>query len=249
MRDLVRAESGKTFSGHAWWVLLSVMGAVDLVIALFATDGGLATYEADILGYGGGFAALLGALCVTAEYGHRTIVTSYLIAADRPTLTVAKMVLAALVGAGYAVVCALLIVLGMVLRGNHPLAELASVLEVSGAAMVVFALWAVLGVAVGTLVRSSVVAILAVLMYQWIAEPLLVLLVDFLDNQSDPDAITQYLPTRSASAALSRLGGGTSSGNAFEIVQPWWVMLLVFTGWVALASAAGIIRAQRRDIT
>jgi len=247
LRDRVRAESRKTFSTAAWWALLLPAALCSLAIgAISAKDGRLAHSQAIALGsFGVIFAALFGVVCATAEYRHHTVTTSYLGAANRPTLTVAKLVFAALVGGGYALVCAALSILGMVLRGRHVAAELPSVLLVTAGAVLVLALWAVLGVGFGTWVGNQVFGVLVILLYLLLVEPILAVLAKLADLHS----YITYLPSGSSLAALDGLTGGEQFGGRFGIASPWWLMLLVFAGYTAVITLVGTGAAQRRDIT
>jgi ABC-type transport system involved in multi-copper enzyme maturation permease subunit len=248
LRGLVAAEARKTWSTSAWWALLVPAAPLTLVVTwIIARDGQLAHAQAVALAsFAVTFTALFGAVSATAEYRHHTITTSYLGAADRPKLLVAKLIFAGMVGAGYAVVCAGFGMVGMLFGDTNPGNELSLVLQVSAGAVPVLALWAMLGVGLGTLLRNQVLAVLAVVLYLMLAEPIIAVLAGLADLQR----FSIYLPAGSAVAAIEGLTGGQQYGGGFGVAaHPWWVMLLVFLAYAALVSVAGATAAQRRDIT
>jgi ABC-2 type transport system permease protein len=234
---LMVSEFRKTLSTSAWWALLIPAGLLSLVLG-WAEIPAPSLYLS--LNFALIFAMLFGVVCVSAEYRHRTIATSYLVVAHRPTLIVAKMVLAAIVGAGYALVATAMTIAGQLVSGFPLSDELPSMLQAGAGSMLVLALGAMLGVGLGTLIGKQLLAILALLLYL-IVEPIAVWLVD-------QPSFTTYLPDQATSTALGGLTGGAQFFGGFGVAQPWWLMLLVFAGWVAVVGLAGTVAAQRRDI-
>jgi ABC-type transport system involved in multi-copper enzyme maturation permease subunit len=239
LRGLVVSEVRKTLSTKAWWALL-------IPAALFSVVEGYFDFPASSVyisvSFTTLFAVLFGVVCASGEYRHRTIATSYLVA-RRPQLTVAKMVLAALVGAGYALVATAMAIAGQLISGFPLGDELPSMLTAGAGATLVLALWAMLGVGLGTLIKNRLLAVLATLLYL-IVEPTVVWLVGLTGR----DSLTMYLPGQASDAALGGLTGGAQFGGGFGVAQPWWLMLLVFAGWAAVVGLAGTVAAQRRDI-
>jgi ABC-2 type transport system permease protein len=245
MRGLVVSEFRKTLATSAWWALLipGVLLAVG-VLALRARDEYVAFSVASASAWASLFAVLFGAVCASAEYRHNTIATSYLSAANRPKLVAAKMTCAAVVGAIYGVVCAAAAVAAVPLTGTAYGNEWPWILAVSAGAAVVFALWAVLGVGLGTLLRSQVGTVVCALLYVLLIEPI----IGTVFSISGWDRVSDYLPDRSATLSLHGLTGGEQFGGQFGVATPWWLMLLVAAGYAAVFIVAGIAAAQRRDI-
>jgi ABC-2 type transport system permease protein len=236
LRGLVVSEVRKTLSTKAWWALL-------IPVALFSVAEGSMF---DSLDFAAIFAMLFGAVCASGEYRHRTVATSYLIVAKRLPLTVAKMILAAIVGAGYALVATAMTIAGQLISGFPLGGELPLMLQAGAGATLVLALWAMLGVGLGTLIKNRLLTVLASLLYL-IVEPIVMWLVGLTDRAS-LTSLTTYLPARASDAALGGLAGGAQFRGGFGVAQPWWLMLLVFAGWVAVVGLAGTVAAQRRDI-
>jgi ABC-2 type transport system permease protein len=232
------SEFRKTLSTSAWWALLVPAGLGSLALGWAELPAPSVYYSLNLALL---FAILFGVVCVSAEYRHRTIATSYLVVADRSRFMASKVVLAAAVGAGYALVATAMVIAGQLVSGFPFGAELPSMLGAGAGAGLVLASGAVLGVGLGALIGKQLLAVLASVLYLIVVEPMIVLLVD-------RPGITTYLPGMSADTALGGLTGGAQFGGGFGVAQPWWVMLLVFAGWAAVAGLAGTLAAQRRDI-
>jgi ABC-2 type transport system permease protein len=251
---LVVAEFRKALSTSAWWALLVPAALVALLVTLVQAEfAGLAFLpslaQAWALGsFAARFAVVFGLVVATAEYRHRTITTSYLTAPGRPQLLVAKVVLTAAAGVLYALVCAVCGLLGMLMSGGSGLggSDLAGVLRVSAVALLTFALWAVLGVGIGTLISNQLAAIIGVLIYLLLVENIIV----GLATVSNLGRIDDYLPGGAASASLTGLAETSPFGGALTgLTVPWWMALLIFIGYTGVAVLAGAAAAQRRDTT
>lgn len=250
---LVAAEFRKALSTSAWWALLAPAALISLLVTLIQAEfGGLAFLpslaQAFALGsFAAKFAVVFGLVCATAEYRHRTIVTSYLTAPGRAQLLVAKVVIAAAAGVVYALICALFGLAGMLLGGGSVGgADLTGVVQVSAVSLLTFALWAVLGVGVGTLVSNQLAAILCVLIYLLLVETI----ISGLAAVSGLGHIDGYLPGGSATASLTGLAESSPFASTFSgLTLPWWIALLIFVGYTVLAVLAGAAAALRRDVT
>jgi ABC-type transport system involved in multi-copper enzyme maturation permease subunit len=245
-RDLVRAEVRKTLSTSAWWALLIPAALLSAFYAAAnAKEEYLAMSQVQALDLASLFALLFGVVCACGEYRHNTITTSYLNAARRAKLGVAKMLVAALVGAGYGLVAVAAGFGGLWLSETPFGGELPWVLAVSAGGVVAFALWAVIGVGVGMLLRSQAFGVLAALLYSTIVEPIVIYLGSLTEVA---DRITDFLPGVATRYALKGLSGGEQFGGGFGVALPWWLMLLVVAGYAAVAMLVGIAAARRRDL-
>jgi ABC-2 type transport system permease protein len=252
MLGLLVAELRKMLSTAAWWALLVPAGLIALLVTLITAEAAGLAFTPSLaqslaLGsFSAKFAVVLGLVCATSESRHRTLATSYLTAPGRLQLLVAKVLVAGVLGAGYGLFSSVFGLLGMVFGGGQVSGgEFGSVLQVSAVALLVFALWAVLGVGLGTLVNNQLAAIVGVLVYLLLVEQI----ISGLASLSNLGRIDDYLPGGSASTSLTGLAGSEPFGGGFGgFGLPWWLALLIFFGYALVAVLAGAAVAQRRDI-
>lgn len=262
MTRMLRAEFRKLAGTRMWcWMLVATVlttGFAVAVTALFGPDGdpplpGIDT-EAGIRAVLGMssllviFPALLGAAAMTQEYRHRTITPAFLIAPRRFPVVAAKVVVYVVVGAGFglAAAAAAVLALGGVLlatgveAGSGPDA-IAGLLVRTVAAMAVYA---VLGVGVGALLRNQFAALAVLGGYLYMGEMVLLLIPGV--NQVYP-----YLPG-GATSALTRftvVGDAmrTQIGGVPEMLSAP-LGALVLLGYGLAAAAVAVVLPMRRDV-
>ncbi len=186
------------------------------------------------------FALLLGVLMMTTEFRHKTVTTSFLVTPRRPVLVGGKLVTAAILGAGLAVIMLASSLLGggltLVARGGSFSALARQIPVVAPGMILVYALFAVLGVGVGSFLTNQVAAIIAVLGWFLILENILVGLVH---------SSLRWVPTGAANAAASVSRGRATDYGLFS----WWEGALLMLGYGLLFAAIGSYVLTRRDIT
>jgi hypothetical protein len=247
----LRSELRKTYSTKLWWALLIPAALLNLLVNLVTSQGNAIAFTAPLgmalgLGYfSTKLAVIYGVICATSEDRHRTISTTYLAEPRRLVSLGAKALVAAAVGAVYGMASVLAGMLGILFAGGLGETSAGGLLAVGAGAIVVFALWAALGVGVGTLLNSQIAAIISVLVYLMMVEPIV---GAFL--RSDFTQAEQYLPDGAANGVLSDLAtDGSLTTLLTGAGTPWWLALLIFASYVAVALVAGAAAAQRRDIT
>jgi ABC-2 type transport system permease protein len=186
------------------------------------------------------FALLLGTLMVTTEFRHKTVTTSFLVTPRRPVLVAGKLLSAALIGAAFALVMVAATLLGggltLVARGGSFSALAGQLPTVALGMVLVFALFAVLGVGVGSILTNQVAAIIVTLGWFLILENILVGLVH---------SALRWVPTGAASAAASVSRGQAVNFGLFS----WWEGALLMLGYGLLFAAIGSSILTKRDIT
>lgn len=265
MTGLLRAELLRFFGTRLWMInlgaaVLSGLGLIGLLVLIGPENAdppmpGLDTPEGvgALLGITQVtlfIPATLGTFSVTSEFRHGTIGTTFLSEPRRGRVLLAKLITQAAVGLGYGIVLTGgigLALTGAALRqpeplGMPPIAILATLVQLALAA----AVYSLLGVAIGALVRHQIAAIVAVLGYFYLVETLLMIIPGV--NQ-----LYGWLPG-GATAALTHstwlsesLADQTSVGAA--TLLPVWAGGLLLVGYAAAASLAAVALPLRRDIT
>ena len=186
------------------------------------------------------FALLLGTLIVTTEFRHKTVTTSFLVTPRRPRFVGAKLLTAAILG----VVLAVVLLIGTLVGGGITLsaqggsfsALVHQIPAVAPGMMLVFALFAILGVGVGSVLTNQVAAIIVVLGWFIVLEGILVALVH---------GAGRWVPTGAAAAASNVTRGRGSDLGLFN----WWQGTLLMLFYGLFFAAVGSIILTRRDIT
>jgi hypothetical protein len=182
-------------------------------------------------------ALLLGIILVTNEFRHGTITPSLLVTPRRARLLSAKLLAGAAAGAALAAIAiAVIAVTAAIWLGilDVPI-ELGTAAKAAGRGLVAAAVAGVLGAAVGGAVHAQVAALVGALVWIFVAEPLVWVLLGLLDVGGAAD----YAPT----AVLFTIAGTEEDALSFPAAVG---MTLV---WAALAAAIAFYRTARRDIT
>lgn len=185
-------------------------------------------------------ALLLGTLMVTVEFRHKTVTTSFLVTPHRPRFVGAKLITAAILGALLAVIMLLVTVIGggvtLVVQGGSFSSLIGQLYAVAPGMILVFALFAILGVGVGSVLTNQVAAIVVCLGWFIILEGILVALVH---------GAARWVPTGAATAASNLTRGRGSDFGLFN----WWQGTLLMLAYGLIFAAVGSVILTRRDIT
>lgn len=178
---------------------------------------------------------VVGVLAAAGEFQHRTVRTTLLQAPGRGRFLAAKAVVAAAYGALVTLVglVATTAVGVVVMRSSGMPVELTG--QVVGTALgsvAIGALWGVLATAVGVAARNSTVALVAVLVWQFVGEGVVPAVT------RNPD-LAGWLPGGAAAGALS--AGGS------DVLLPPVLATLLFAAYAVAAVLAGWLLVTRRD--
>jgi ABC-type transport system involved in multi-copper enzyme maturation permease subunit len=247
VRALLRAELLKQRSTRTALGLFAAMLSLVLLAVLLHGFGlpaeNLVASRMQLMVLGRGeflgvlFAALLGAMTVTAEFRHGTILSTFLVAPRRGRVVAAKVGVSALVGTGFGLIAgALAAVAGTAsLRARGIDLQLEQgdyVLLVVGSAAAA-ALWAAIGVGVGALVRNQVPALIGICAWLLFVEGLLTGDVGVLGD------VGRYLPGAAASAI--------SGQDPSTLLTPE-IGLMLLASYAAATAVAGALAISRRDV-
>jgi len=248
MKRQVAAELLKIRTARMWlWLLIGAAAFTVLTALLSGLLAGqqdtpaIDTAEAQRNLFGSAsagyiFTLVLGILGMTGEYRHMTVSSTFLVQPRRGVVVAAKLAAYALVGLGYAAVCAVLTlalaypILALRDTSVHPTVDVPLIILGAAAGT---ALYAVLGVAVGALIRNQIAAVVGALGWVLIVEQLV---VAFLPE------VGKWLPGGAASAMFQ---ASVPGGDLLEA----WAGGLVFVAYAIVFAVLGTRLTVRRDVT
>lgn len=246
---LVRAELLKIRSTRLLiWLALGLTGLVILGVAgtayaagqqgtptLDTPEGARSMFQA--AGSGTVFAMVMGIIGMSGEWRHKTATSTFLAEPRRGRVVAAKVVAFALVGLVYAALAVLVTVVGALIAfaikdvdvslSDHGIPKI-----LLGAALGT-AIYGVVGVGYGALVRNQVAAIVSALVWSTVADSLL---VAFLPE------LGRWTPGGAAQALTSYEADGVE-------LLPIWGGALLLTAYGVAFAAAGVRLTVSRDIT
>lgn len=194
-------------------------------------------------------ALILGILIVTNEFFHMTATPTFLVTPKRTKVIVAKLGAAVTWGFALGLVATVMsIVVGVIYFGvkgvDAHLAD-ADVIASIVLKLLAFAIWAIFGLGLGTLVKNQVVAIIialgAYLVGQTAIQVALFFISDWL-NATWINDISYYMPA-GASAVM------TSAEKLSPTAPEWWGGALVLLAYGVVAAVIGTLITRKRDIT
>lgn len=255
MTGLLRSELRKLTAGRTVLVLTVVglaLTAASASFGLFATEltgafTGSAREVADAVAAVGGAAVIalvVGILSVTTEFRHATIGRTLQIAPSRMQVLAAKLIAA--VGYALVLVALTLALVGVMLAGAAAVNDVgltwgAEATRTLWQAPVGFALNAMLGVAIGALLRSQVVALTVTLVWMFVGESLFYFLLPSVARFLPFTALEALFPDESGAAVQ------VDMGMTFVPLEPG-VALAVFLGYVVTACVAAGVHLTRGDV-
>jgi ABC-2 type transport system permease protein len=248
VRALLRAELLKQRSTRTVLGLFAAMlGLVLLAVVLHGLGlpaDDLGSTDVQLMVFGRGeflgvlFAALLGAMSITAEIRHGTIRSTFLVTPRRGRVVAAKVSVSILLGTGFGLAAGAIAAAAgtAALRARGIEVQLDQgdhVLMIVGSAAAA-ALWAAIGVGVGALVRNQVPTLIGICAWLLFVEGLLA--GDITGGLGD---IGRLLPGAAAAAI---------SGQDPETLLAPAVGLVLLASYAAATALAGALATSRRDV-
>jgi ABC-2 type transport system permease protein len=259
MTGLLRSELRKLRAGRALRVLTVfglVLAAGTVSFGLFATDfvgpfTGSQRQVADAIGALGDNAVIVlivGVLSVTSEFRHGTIGRTLQLAPSRTRVLVSKLIAAV----AYALV---FVLLGLVVvAALVAVAAAGADVSLEWGPLVTRALWqapvgfalnAMLGVAIGALLRSQVLALTLTLVWLFVVESLVAILAPTVGSYLPFQALSALFVDPAQRVVIDGGGGGVALG--IEVLDPG-VGLVVFLSYVTLACVGAGVHLTRGDV-
>ncbi|MEY3971658.1 MAG: hypothetical protein RLY84_51 [Actinomycetota bacterium] len=260
MFALLKSEWRKLIYVRANWGLLlaaTFISALSVGVTPFILDAGDAgellgldlsqtaaidaTYANGISGYV--FAIILGIMMMAGEFRHGTAVATFLTAPKRAAVLTSKLSIAAVGGillmvisTGFSFLTGYVVLLGFE-DAAQPSENL--FLNTLIASVIGGAVLGVIGVAIGTLIRNQMLAIVGALVYLFVVDPLLLALW--------PDT-GKFLPSGLITAMLSIDISAPELGFDTTNYLPALTATLVLLGYGAVFAFVAIATSLRRDI-
>ena len=190
---------------------------------------------------------LLGAILVTNEYFHQTATTTFLTSPRRSPVILAKLGAAVVLGLIFWAVTTLLnfAVAPLILNSLDTPALLGepAIWRAVGLNGLAYAIWAVLGVGAGVLIRSQIAATITLTMVYLGGFVAAIILYETLSSRFGPwfDTIQVLVPTNASSLIIS--------GTELPGSPARWVGAVVLIGYALLTGLVGTLIMKRRDIS
>lgn len=197
------------------------------------------------------FPLLIGTLLVTGEFRHKTLTPTFLATPRRGIALTGKVAAGVVMGALYGAL-ALIATVG---PGAGALAAFgldtglgaSDTWALLGRVLLSFAVWVLVGIGVGTLVRNQVAAVVGVIAFTQFIEPILRTAAALVDGLTD---VIRFLPgaasdTLVGASVYSTFTGSTSGSEPLA----WWIGGLVLLGYALLTLVLGYLVSWRRDVT
>jgi ABC-type transport system involved in multi-copper enzyme maturation permease subunit len=187
------------------------------------------------------FIMILAIVGITGEWRHRTITSSLLAAPDRIRFLAAKVLAFAAAGAVLSLSISVVVAIaGYAILGfrDQPTPPLGDVIELFARNAGVAALLGAFGVGVGSLIRNQATAIVAILIFTFVIDPLLA---------SFAPAVDRFSPVGALPSAIQGLDPN-DVGSPDVNFLPAIVALVVMLAWIGALFAAGGGLLRARDV-
>jgi ABC-2 type transport system permease protein len=246
---LINAEFLKLRTTQVWfWLLLAAVAIAALfVIGPIASDDIHSTGDVAEMFASSGTAYIavfvLGVLGVTTEFRYQTITPTILATPSRWALITAKMISYALLGAAYAAIC-ILVQLAIALpwlsaKGIDVSIGSDHVPRAIAGVFAVVALFGIVGLGVGALLRNQIVAVTVGVIFLLVLQNLLLVIPGV--KHAFP-----YLPGGAVASILTITSSRSSDG--VQLLSPWGGVL-VLLAWALVPAILGASITMNRDIT
>jgi len=247
----LRAEVRKLLTTQVWfWLALLALGLTILVACLVSgfsrsEEGGVPIESLlnAAIGFSTLIAAVLGVIGITGEYRHLTATPTFLAVPRRGWVVGSKLVVYLVTGLLLGALCVLaaISIAGPWLSARGFSVDLgaSSARRIMIGGILSVAIYGVIGVGVGALLRNQVAAVVGIVIYLFVVEPI-------LSAIPKVQSAYPYLPGGAASALTQ-----TSDPNMqspVHLLEPWQGGLLLL-GYGLVFAILGSLITVRRDVT
>jgi ABC-2 type transport system permease protein len=246
--QIVRTEFLKLRTTRLWWGLtlgllgLSALGAILTLVFAGQEAGFTLGDEAQqrslfgSAGFNSVFALVFGIIGMAGEYKQGTITPTFLASPRRWRVVLAKAVAYGFAGFLLGLISSLLVAVisyvGLAIKDIEVVMTTSEVIELFGGSTATATFYGVLGVAIGAVIPNQIAALIAALVEQLIAEPLL---FNFFPEEA------RFL----VGGASSILSGSPNVGATLSL----WAAAGVLAAWCVALLSLGSLITERKDIT
>ena len=255
MTTALRAEMRKlTTTQVLTWLIVLAVGLCILIASLgsgFSGDPDTTSDERPLelllnfsLGFPWLIAAILGVIGITGEYRHLTVTPTFLSVPRRGTVVTAKLLTYLVTGLIIGALCiaATIAIAAPWLSAKGFSIDLGSesTIRIIIGGIIASGIYGVVGVGLGALLRNQVAAVVGLVIYLFVVEPILSAIPKV--QEAYP-----YLPGGAASA-LVQTSDPNAQGTGYELLDPW-VGGIVLLAYGLLFAILGSLLTVRRDVT
>ena len=264
MSGILRAEIRKITTTRLWWIVLicvfvlgggyAALPATVAVLEAGATGSSAPFNDPGIVRsiYNGGntlsriLVMVVGIAAMGSEYRHQTLAATYLATPRRTRVLLGKAVTLLLFGLMYglaSVVAGVAVSVPFILANDGSFfLDQAETWRSLVLGVCSLALWTMIGMGIGILIKNMLVAMLVGISFAYLVEPILSLIFFFREW----DVPLNLMPSGATNAML-----GVTSPVLFAGDNPfaWWQGALVLAGWCLLPAVIGVLSTVHRDVS
>ncbi|GAA1368798.1 ABC transporter permease subunit [Catellatospora chokoriensis] len=194
------------------------------------------------------FVMLLGIITVTNEFHHQTATTTFLSTPHRTSVIVAKAVAGGVFGIVlWLVTTALTVPATAIFLESEGITPALGDSEVIRAVLLnglAYALWALIGIGIGVLIRSQIGATVTAMVVYTVGTAAVSIIVNLLTTALDWDWLANV------QWAMPSLASNLMTSGANLPGQPaYWVGALVLVGWAVVTGLVGTLLTRSRDVS
>lgn len=194
------------------------------------------------------FVMMVGIIIVTSEFHHQTATATFLTTPHRTAVIIAKLFVAALFGVGLWLICLAINIpatIGILSVYDQPtLLDEWAVQRAILLNLLAYALWGVLGIGLGVLIRSQIGATITAAVLYLLGTTAVTIGVFFLQEWLGAEWIDELQYAFPSVASGLMVSGASLPGQ-----PPYWVGALILVGWAVVTGVVGTLITRRRDIS
>jgi ABC-2 type transport system permease protein len=195
---------------------------------------------------------LLGILSITNEYRHQTVTATFLVTPKRTRVVVAKLIVSMAAAAVlWLVTTAVNVVAGVIFYSAEHVPNSLGRTEVNQAIalnLLAYALWAVMGIGLGALIRSQIGATITATALYLIGTQAAAAVIYGLWTLIKKNWVVQGLLFVPSYASQYMVGGLQNVVNDVRL-WPRWAAALILVGYGLVAGAVGTLILRKRDVS